>query len=96
MIQLIKGDCLIEMQNIPDKSIDMKPFLKIAREVISESKPRIIIAFKAICDIILLAVVYLYVSHVLSLILGANTLILAFIRGVWKQREQQNKIFDDL
>ena len=23
MIQLIKGDCLIEMQNIPDKSIDM-------------------------------------------------------------------------
>ena len=22
MIQLIKGDCLIEMQNIPDKSID--------------------------------------------------------------------------
>ena len=23
MINLIKGDCLVEMQNIPDKSIDM-------------------------------------------------------------------------
>ena len=74
----------------------MKPFLKVAREVISESKPRLIIAFKAICAIILLVVVYLYVSKVLSLILGANILILAFLRGVGKQREQQNKIFDDL
>ena len=74
----------------------MKTFLKIAREVISESKPRLMIAFKAICAIILLALVYLYVSHALSLILGVNALILAFLRGVGKQREQQNKIFDDL
>ena len=74
----------------------MKTFLKIAREVISESKPRFIIAFKAICAIVLMVVVYLYVSHTLSLILGANALILAFLRGVGKQREQQNKIFDDL
>ena len=74
----------------------MKPFLKIAREVISESKPRLMIAFKAICAIVLMVVVYLYVSHTLSLILGVNTLIMAFLRGIGKQREQQNKIFDDL
>ena len=74
----------------------MKTFLKVAREVISESKTRLMIAFKAICAIVLLLVVYLYVSLVLSLILGANALILAFLRGVGKQREQQRKIFDDL
>ena len=74
----------------------MKPFLKIAREVISESKQRIIIAFKAICAIILAVLAYLYVSKALSLILAINALILAFLRGVGKQREQQNKIFDDL
>ena len=74
----------------------MKPFLKVAREVISESKPRLIIAFKAICAIILAVLAYLYVSKALSLILAINALILAFLRGVGKLREQQNKIFDDL
>ena len=74
----------------------MKTFLKIAREVISESKHRFVIAFKAICAIILMVVVYLYISHAFSLILGVNALILAFLRGVGKQREQQRKIFDDL
>ena len=74
----------------------MKTFLKIARKVISESKPRFVIAFKAICAIVLMVVVYLYVSHTLSLILGVNALVLAFLRGIGKQREQQNKIFDDL
>ena len=74
----------------------MKTFLKVVREVISESKHRFVIAFKAICAIVLSVVVYLYVSHVLSLILGVNALVLAFLRGIGKQREQQNKIFDDL
>ena len=39
MIELIKGDCLVEMQNIPDKSIDMdEAYFEIASKRINEAQ----------------------------------------------------------
>ena len=38
MINLIKGDCLLEMQNIPDKSVDMV-LCDLPYEVLHKNNP---------------------------------------------------------
>ena len=38
MINLIKGDCLVEMQNIPDKSVDMV-LCDLPYEVLHKNNP---------------------------------------------------------